>query len=133
MILLDTHVLLWMGQNDRRLGTRTRTLIAQAWDAGEAAVSAATFWEVALLRRRGRLDGDLEVEGWRRSLLDGGMVEVPLDGRTAVRAVQLPDFHADPADRFIVATALTGGHRLITADRKILDWPGPLSRHPATD
>ena len=100
---------------------------------GEAAISAASFWEVALLRRRGRLDGDLEVEGWRESLLDGGIVELPLDGRTAVRAVQLPDFHADPADRFIVATALIGGHRLVTADREILDWPGPLIRHRATD
>lgn len=133
MTLLDTHLLLWIELEDRRLGTRTRTLIAEAWEAGEAAVSAVSFWEVALLRRRGRLEGDLEVEPWRKSLLDGGMIELPLDGRTAIQAVQLQDFHADPADRFIVATALTGGHRLITADREILDWPGPLARHPATE
>lgn len=133
MTLLDTHVLLWIELDDRRLGTRTRTLIAEAWEAGEAAVSVISFWEAALLRRRGRLDGDLEVEPWRGSLLDRGLVELPLDGRTAVRAAQLQDFHADPMDRFLVATALTGGHQLITADREILAWPGPLARCPATE
>lgn len=61
------------------------------------------------------------------------MVELPLDGRTAIRAVRLPDFHTDPGDGFIVAAALVGGHRLVTADRQILDWPGPLARHPATE
>ena len=61
------------------------------------------------------------------------MVELPLDGRTVIRAVRLPDFHTDPGDRFIVAAALVGGHRLITADREILNWPGPLVRPRATD
>lgn len=61
------------------------------------------------------------------------MVALPLDGRTAIRAVRLPDFHTDLGDLVIVATALFGGHRLVTADRQILDWPGPLARHPATE
>ena len=54
-----------------------------------------------------------------------------MDGEIGIRAATLPDFHADPADRLIVATALEG-HRLVTADRRILDWPGQLSRLDAT-
>jgi PIN domain nuclease of toxin-antitoxin system len=65
---------------------------------------------------------------WRASLLAEGMREVPLDGEIAIAAVGLPDFHKDPADRLIVATALDEGARLVTSDTRILAWPGPLAR-----
>ena len=52
--------------------------------------------------------------------------------KSAFRAATLTDFHADPADRLIVATALAG-HRLVTSDRRILEWPGKLSRLDASD
>jgi PIN domain nuclease of toxin-antitoxin system len=55
-------------------------------------------------------------------------LEQPIDGDVAIRAVELRDFHKDPGDRLIVATALTLGGVLMTSDRKILDWPGPLGR-----
>lgn len=64
--------------------------------------------------------------GAPNSLADG-LVEIPLTGEMAVRAAKLPNLHPDPADRFIVAAALDG-HRLLTADRLILDWPGDLER-----
>ena len=54
-----------------------------------------------------------------------------MDGEIGIRANGLKNFHADPADRIIVATALYG-HRLVTADRRILDWPGDLYRLDAT-
>ena len=56
-----------------------------------------------------------------------------MDGQIGIRAADLADFHSDPADRQIVATALEGGHRLVTSDRKILRWPGPLNRISAAD
>ena len=58
------------------------------------------------------------------------MRELPLHGPEAVRAVMLgrEGFHNDPADRFIVATALVGGHTLLTTDREILAWRGDLQR-----
>jgi PIN domain nuclease of toxin-antitoxin system len=59
-------------------------------------------------------------------------VEIPVDGEIGIRATGLADFHGDPADRLIVATAL-GGHQLVTADERILDWPGALGRLRATD
>ena len=60
-------------------------------------------------------------------LLGQGLIEIPVDGDIGIRANALPDFHADPADRIVVATALTG-HRLVTADDRILEWSGSLDR-----
>ena len=82
--------------------------------------------------RKGRLDLLVDLDTWRRNLLDQGLIETPVDGGIASRAGLLADLHGDPADRIIVATALEG-HQLVTADRQILDWPGPLNRLSATD
>lgn len=132
MIVLDTHVLLWHEHGDRRLGPRARLAVAGALRAGDASVSAISFWEVGMQVRKGRLDFRLDPEAWRRDLLDQGLIEVPVDGRIAARAASVTGMHGDPADRIIVATALEG-HQLVTADRQILDWPGRLNRLPATD
>ncbi len=77
--------------------------------------------------QKGRLDLLIDLGVWRRDLLDRGLIEIPVDGDIATRAGLLPDMHGDPADRIIVATSLEG-HRLVTADGKILRWPGPLGR-----
>jgi PIN domain nuclease of toxin-antitoxin system len=66
----------------------------------------------------------LELDVWRLELLRNGLQEIPLQGSAVFRAGQLQEFHGDPADRMIVATALEHSATLITADRKILDWAG---------
>ncbi len=81
--------------------------------------------------RKGQLALRFDLDAWRRDMLDQGLLEIPVDGGIAARAGLLADMHGDPADRLIVATALEG-HRLVTADHRILDWPGQLSRLPAT-
>ncbi len=80
----------------------------------------------------GGLDLLVDPEAWRRDLLTQGLVEIPVSGLIGVRAGLLSGLHGDPADRLIVATALEG-HELITADRRILDWPGKLNRMDATE
>ncbi len=80
----------------------------------------------------GRLDVLMDPEALRRDLLAQGLVEIPVSGVIGIRAGVLPELHGDPADRLIVATALEG-HELLTADRRILDWPGKLSRIDATE
>ena len=80
-----------------------------------------------MLRDRGRIHYPDDAALWRREQLGQGMVEIPVDGEIGVRAATMVDFHADPADRIIVATAL-GGHRLVTADERILAWSGNLDR-----
>ena len=127
MIILDTHVILWMRTGDARLGPNARLEIDQAWASEEVAVSVISFWEIAMLQHKGRIRFPENVSLWRRQLLEQGMAEIAVNGEIAVRAIGLADFHADPADRLIVATALEG-HRLVTADERILGWSGPLSR-----
>ena len=99
---------------------------------GALAASAFSFGEVALLHRKGRIRLLQDVATWRTRLLDDGLVEIPVDGDIAIRSNNLADFHAEPADRIIVATAL-GGHSLLTADRRILSWCGPLKRLDALE
>ena len=131
MIVLDTHALLWLRRGERRLGAHSRGAIEGAWRSGDVAVSAISFWEVAMLRARNRIDMTMDVEAWRLENLSQGLIELPVDGAIGVRAAGLADLPGDPADRLIVATALEG-HCLVTADRRILDWPGRLSRLDAT-
>ena len=85
-----------------------------------------------MLAARGRIAFPVDADAWRRENLGQGVIEIPLDGAIAVRAGLLPDMHGDPADRIIIATALEG-HRLVTGDRRILDWPGSLHRLDATE
>ena len=85
-----------------------------------------------MLRQKGRLDLLTDIGSWRMSLLRDGLIEIPVDGEIGIRANELADFHPDPADRLIVATALAG-HRLVTADRRLLSWSGPLSRLDAAE
>ena len=132
MILLDTHVLVWLLLNDRRIGQQTREAVDRSWGRGEAAVSAITFWEVAMLEDKGRLSLSADIGAWRTSLLEEGLVEIAVNGELGVRAGLLQDLHGDPADRLILATALEG-HQLVTADYQLLEWPGDLSRLRATE
>ncbi len=132
MILLDTHVMLWLRMGEARLGTKARHEINRAWQSGEVGVSAISFWELAMLKDRGRISFSEDVGLWRREQLEQGLNEIAVDGEIGIRATSLGDFHADPADRLIVATALAG-HRLVTADERILGWRGRLSRLRATE
>lgn len=78
-------------------------------------------------RRRDPFRHIPDVSAWRQSLLNDGVTEIPIDGELAIQAAALPGFHGDPADRIIVATTLNG-HQLLTTDREILAWNGPLQR-----
>ena len=127
MILVDTHALIWLRTGDDRLGIAARRTLSDALRDGDLAVSAMTFWEVAMLKAKDRLEFPEDVRLWRREMLGQGLEEIPVDGGIAARAGMLENLHGDPADRIIVATALEG-HRLVTADSRILDWSGNLDR-----
>ena len=127
MILFDTQTLYWWRINQVRLGPAALNLLSAAWQAGDAAVSAISFWEIRMLQEKGRLSLPTDADSWREELLADGLVEIPLTGDLGIRAAALANFHGDPADRMIVATALAG-HRLVTSDRQILAWDGPLDR-----
>ncbi len=131
MILLDTHVLVWYTKGLNELGTEAKALADEALSQDELAVSAITFWEVEMLMLRGRLSLMQSTESWRQGLLDRSLIEISVAGNVGIMAANLHDFHRDPADRLITATALHHGAQLITADERILSWAGALLRHNA--
>lgn len=120
MIVLDTHVLLWLDAASPRLGGRARKAIDKAFRAGECAVCAISFWEVGMLVSKGRVRISLDLEVWRSELLGQGLVEIPVTGEIGIRAAAMRDFAGDPADRLIVASARKHGAKLVTADGAIL-------------
>lgn len=131
MIVLDTHVLIWADNDERRLGRKARSLIERNWKRGQVAVCAMSFWEIALLAARGRLALPMSVAEWRAEMLEAGLVELAVDGNVGVRAVGLGGLPEDPVDRLVVATALHHGAALVTADERLLAWKQALVRHDA--
>ena len=132
-VLMDTHVVVWLMGRVQRLGRGARELIETAASADDALISAFSFWEVAMLVQGGRLQMPQPAAGWRHRVLDLGIQEIPVSGEIGILAAELEDFHRDPADRIITATALTQDATLITADARILAWQGQLARHDARE
>lgn len=122
MLLLDTHVLVWLDEGNPRLGKTALQSINESLASGQLGVATISFWEVAMLIDKQRLTMQTELADWRFELLQAGLLEIPLRGTTAIQAGQLPLFHGDPADRMIVATAIENEATLMTADEKILSW-----------
>jgi PIN domain nuclease of toxin-antitoxin system len=131
LILLDTHALLWLDRDDPSLGNTADRISENALAKGVLATSAISFWEIALLLTKNRIELAKPLEQRRRDLLLSGLVECPVVGEIAIAAAVLTCLHGDPADRIIVATAVYHSATLVTADQRLLAWPGPLDRHDA--
>ena len=125
-LVLDTNTLIWLLKDSDRLGREAERRIDEALRSSRVLVSATSFWEVAVLVTKGRIALTVPVDQWRVEALQLGIEELSLDGEIAIESVALPDLHADPADRFIVATALKLGVPLVTSDARLLAWKGPL-------
>jgi PIN domain nuclease of toxin-antitoxin system len=123
-LLLDTHVWLWVVAGDRQLAASAREMIAAAAGQGSLRLSAISLWEVAMLASRGRIVLGRPTPLWLDAALDGAAPAIePLTPAIAAESCELPAmFHADPADRMIVATARLTNARLMTRDRRILDY-----------
>ena len=130
MLLIDTHVLLWVLSGDERVHANARNLIQDELRRGRLFVSSVTYWELALLVRLGRIDLGCDLRVWRARRIDAGIREIPLDSETLILAEDLRQQGAprDLADRLIMAGALSRRGQLATADREILAWDGPLDR-----
>lgn len=115
--VFDTHVWVWSAAGDER-ACKLRKF------AGTAVVSAISQWEVAMLAMKGRLVLKPDGEQWFSVNLAPPVSLAPLTAEIALASCRLPDFHGDPADRIIVATAITTGLPLITADETICRWNG---------
>ena len=122
MILLDTHVLVWLASDPGQLSKAAVHAIKQEPKALH--VSVVSAWEIALLVKRGRLELPLPPgEFVSRAIRHHGLVELPLERRVAERAVALPDIHNDPFDRILAAECLERGGKLISRDATLPRYP----------
>jgi PIN domain nuclease of toxin-antitoxin system len=126
MIVLDTHVLIWWVSGDERLSPRARMAIEQEL-LGDAQllVSAISAWEVAVLIAKGRLALTMDIDDWLTTVTSiEGVSFVAVEAEVAVQSARLPGvFHADPADRMIVALARHHSAPLLTADARMQAYP----------
>ena len=123
LILLDSHVLIWMFSDSKRLSRAAASAIRRARQGSGLAVSAISSYEVAWQIASGRVQGYTTVEASLLRFLEG--IEVwPITPQIAALATQFPDdYPHDPADRIIGATARAEGMTLVTRDERIRRSP----------
>jgi PIN domain nuclease of toxin-antitoxin system len=131
VIVLDTHVLIWLATDERPLGKQSREAYDRSFASGELTVSVVSYWELGMLVAKGRLGIPHALSIYRDRLGEAGVRELPVTGDIAILAAGLEGLHGDPADRFIAATALAHGATLMTADKNLLNWKYPLPRQNA--
>lgn len=120
MILLDTHVVVWLALDQTHLSKNARAAINDARENGDGlAISDITLLELATLSSKGRIRLEISLESFLEEI-EARFIVVPISGRACARALGLPaTYPKDPADRIIGATALVEGMSLLTADREI--------------
>jgi len=125
MIILDTHVLLWWVSGSDLLSATANKAIKRTLTAGsEIIISSISAWEISMLISKGRLILSMDIESWldEVSQIDGVRF-MPVDNEIGIKSAVLPgEFHKDPADRMIVATARKLAIPLVTADEKIIKY-----------
>jgi PIN domain nuclease of toxin-antitoxin system len=130
VIVVDTHVAVWM-TTGTRFGRRSMSILNKALNEDRLAISAISFWEMAMLVAKGRLRALRSATEQRVKILATGFRELPLTGEICILAGELDGLHADPADRLIVASAIALDATLVTADERLLGWRHALKRQNA--
>ena len=123
-LLLDTHFLIWIAADSPRLSPDVRQRLRS--QEGNLLFSAASLWEIAIKSRRGRDDFRIDGAELRRGLLARNYEELPVTGPHALETAALPAILGDPFDRILVAQARYEGYTLLTADRRVARYPGPI-------
>ena len=122
-LLLDTHIWIWSDVEAHKLSSEVARELASP--ANERYLSAVSVWEAILLleKKRTRLNGDFG--GWfKKSKLELGLIEVPLNWEIAHEIRYTIIGYRDPGDRFLVATAKVYDFTLVTADERLMQIPG---------
>ena len=119
-LLLDTQIALWALTASKRIGKTAGDLIENP--ANEVFVSTATVWEIAIKHVLGR--GDMPVSGTRAAALfaQAGYRELPVSWRHAAAVDGLPDIHADPFDRILLAQSISEPMRLLSRDATVVRY-----------
>jgi len=120
MILLDTHVVIWLALNPEKISAKAHTAIAETrTNSAGLAISDITLWEIAAGAHKQRIHLDTTLESFL-SEVESRFIVLPITAQIAVRAFSLSAaYPRDPADRMLAATALVHGIPLLTADSNI--------------
>jgi PIN domain nuclease of toxin-antitoxin system len=120
MILVDTHVVVWLAFDQDQISRKARSAIDDARKNAEGlAICDITLLELATLATKGRICLDISLESFLQEV-ESRFIVLPISGRVCARAMALPaTYPKDPADRIIGSTALVEGLTLLTADREI--------------
>lgn len=120
MILVDTHIVVWLAFDQTRLSQKAKTAIDEVRKNKDGlAVSAITLLELASLAKKAKFTIHISLESFLQEV-ENRFVVLPITGRACARTAGLPaGYPKDPADRIIGATALVEGLALVTADREI--------------
>ena len=123
-IVLDTHVLLWALLQPEELSENIKQHINLAQDNSQLFLSSISLWEIAMLKFKKRINIYEPIKDFLESIANiNGLLIKDISPEIAAESVSLmDDFHGDPADRIIVATAKCYGATLLTRDQKILSW-----------
>lgn len=122
--LLDTQLLLWAAGDPDRLANDVRVLLQDPQT--QPHYSAVSIWEVAIKNGLGRPDFRADPRLLRRGLLENGYIELPVSGAHAAEIDLLPPIHKDPFDRLLVAQCRIEGLNLLTTDKLVARYPGPI-------
>jgi len=124
VLVLDTHAWVWW-MNDRALLSQTQRRAIRSNEADTIGVSVISCWEIAKIYEYGRLELPFEISEWFDvALAYPGISLLNLTPAIAVESTRLPgDFHRDPFDQIIVATARLNECPLVTSDGKIIRYP----------
>jgi PIN domain nuclease of toxin-antitoxin system len=124
MIVLDTHAWVWFISNPELLSEKAKRYLDSAVEEKAIMISSISVWEVALLIAKKRLILTLELNDWiAKSEMLPFFKFIPVDNSVAIKSVNLPQpLHSDPADRIIIATAISLGVPIVTKDEKILNY-----------
>ncbi|MEE9369468.1 MAG: type II toxin-antitoxin system VapC family toxin [Pontiella sp.] len=115
-LFLDTCALVWLVQGSAQLREEVRAAIDEA---DSVFVSAITAWEISLKAEHGQLELPSDPERWFNEALDAHSLTLyPLSIAVLTNATRLPEVHRDPADRFIIASAIQENCPVVTADGK---------------
>ncbi|MEO6035728.1 MAG: type II toxin-antitoxin system VapC family toxin [Verrucomicrobiota bacterium] len=120
--LLDTSTWIWVNSDTTKLSRRVAEILKDPH--GVFGLSDISLWEVAKKVEKGKLNLDRPVLDWIRNALPDSVQVLPISPEIAVASTQLKNFHSDPADQLIVATAQSHGLTLLASDRLIRqgDW-----------
>ena len=123
-LVLDTHIWIWLATGEGNLTSSAVEALQTAANRSRILIPAIAIWELAMLEKRGKISLDKHIRHWIEDALAApGLTLAPLTPEIAVDSCALPgEFHRDPADQLIVATARVERAILVTRDSRILDY-----------